>query len=666
MRIAFTHNLKTSDDEAQAEFDTLETVQAITEALRTLGHQVHPVEVSGPASRLVARLEALRPDLVFNTAEGSHGRYREAFYPALFEQLGLPFTGSGAYVCALTLDKQATKMLAQRAGVPTPGWAFFDAERPLVELPQLRYPVIVKPNFEGSSKGITAQSIVREPEGLRPVVERLLANHSSGVLVEEFIIGQDITVPWLEATGVLEPASYRLEVEGVQPGFAIYDYALKNELCDQVHVEVPARASAQTVERLQALTSRLMRELDVRDLGRADFRVTEDGEVFLIEVNALPSLEPGASLYVSAARRGLADEPAVLQAVLQSAISRQQIQEKPQRSLESLRVGLTYNLRRVDPHSGDDRDAEFDTPQTVQAIASAIADLGHEVLPLEATPELPRLLGEMEVDLVFNIAEGLRGRSREAQVPALLELLGIPYTGSDAAALAVTLDKGLAKRLVSEAGIPVARGALVQPGHSAPDHLKFPMMVKPNAEGSSKGVNLTSVARDRQELQAALADLHSRYSGAALVEEFLPGREFTVGILGELQPRALPIMEILFTEEGQELPIYSFAHKAQGATGVDFAVPAQLDPALEAKIAAVALACFEALGCRDVARVDIRLDAHGEPCFIECNPLPGLSPGFSDLCVIAEACGMDHAALVAAILSPAVRRLGVMRQQEAL
>jgi D-alanine-D-alanine ligase len=663
MRIAFTHNLKTSEDEAQAEFDTLETVQAITEGLRALGHQVHPVEVSGPASRLVARLEALRPDLVFNTAEGSHGRYREAFYPALFEQLGLPFTGSGAYVCALTLDKQATKMMAQRAGVPTPGWAFFDAERPLGDLPPLRYPVIVKPNFEGSSKGITAESVVHHPDGLRPVVQRLLANHASGVLVEEFIVGQDITVPWLEATGVLEPASYRLEVEGVQPGFEIYDYALKNELSDQVHVEVPARTSPQTAGLLQELTARLMRELDVRDLGRADFRVTEDGQVYLIEVNALPSLEPGASLYVSAARRGLGSPALVLQTVLQSAIDRQQIQERPARPLESLRVGLAHNLRRVDPSGGDDSDAEFDSPQTVEAIAEAIARLGHEVVPLEATPELPRVLGELEVDVVFNIAEGIKGRSREAQVPALLELMDIPYTGSDAAALAVTLDKGLARRLVREAGVPTAAGALVQPGHSAPDWLKFPLMVKPNAEGSSKGVSGASVARDAQQLQAALAEIHDRYHAPALVEEFLPGREFTVGILGDLRPRTLPLMEILFTDPDQALPIYSFAHKAQGATGVDFAVPAQVDPELEARVVAVALASFEALGCRDVARVDIRLDAQGQPCFIECNPLPGLSPGFSDLCVIAEACGMDHGALVAAILAPAVRRLGVARQQ---
>src|SRR6185437_9753383 len=153
MRIALTHNLRLSDSEEEAEFDTPETVNALANALERLGHRVERVEVSGPASRTVSRLEAYSPDLVFNTAEGRRGKFREAFYPALFEELGIAYTGSDPYTLSVTLDKQTTKMLLAHRGVPSPRGALVDR---LDELPEgLRYPLIVKPNFEGSSKGIT-------------------------------------------------------------------------------------------------------------------------------------------------------------------------------------------------------------------------------------------------------------------------------------------------------------------------------------------------------------------------------------------------------------------------------------------------------------------------------------------------------------------------------
>ena len=660
MRIAFTHNLKTSDDEAQAEFDGPETVRKLSELLRSLGHEVHGVDVSGPVSRLVARLETLRPDLVFNTAEGTHGAYREAFYPALFEQLRLPYTGSGPHVCSVTLDKQATKALLDRCGVPTPGWALFAG--PLdaaLALPELTFPVIVKPNFEGSSKGVTSDSIVRDETQLRRVLADLLERYPSGVLVEEFIVGQDVTVPFLETVGVLTPASYRLDVPGVAEGYQIYDYALTNHDSDRVHVTAPAPLPAPTMAALRAHTATVMQQLGVRDMGRADYRVTADGRIYFIEVNALPSLEPGASLYEAARLHGLETPAAVLTAILDSATRRQP--PAPERAGGGgLRVGLAHNLRRVDPRA-DDTDAEFDSPATVEAIGAAIEALGHEVIAIEATPELPRLIGELDLDLVFNIAEGLRGRSREAQVPALLELLGIAFTGSDAAALAVTLDKGLAKRIVHAAGVATPRWAVVPPGRPAPTTLTFPVIVKPNAEGSSKGIERTAVARDQATLDAAVTALHGRFDAAAIVEEFLVGREFTVGILGDLTPTTLPIMEIGFEAAAGDLPIYTYAHKIETEAGVRFEVPAQVDDALAERIRRLALDSFDALGCRDVARVDVRLDAAGEPNFIECNPLPGLSPGFSDLCVAAAAAGIDHGALIARIMAPAVRRLAVDR-----
>jgi D-alanine-D-alanine ligase len=168
MRIALTHNLKLSDSEEEAEFDTEETVNALAAAIERLGHRVEKMEVSGPASQLVARLEAFSPDLIFNTAEGRRGRFREAFFPALFEELGFAYTGSDAYALALTLDKQLTKLVLKEHGVRTPGWQFVEKLSDL-KPEELHFPVIVKPNFEGSSKGITQESVAENVEALKKI-----------------------------------------------------------------------------------------------------------------------------------------------------------------------------------------------------------------------------------------------------------------------------------------------------------------------------------------------------------------------------------------------------------------------------------------------------------------------------------------------------------------
>ena len=343
----------------------------------------------------------------------------------------------------------------------------------------------------------------------------------------------------------------------------------------------------------------------------------------------------------------------MLAAIIDAAAARHTITTAPPRP--ALRVGLTHNVKRIDPKTGDDTDAEYDAPTTINAIAAAITALGHDPVLLEATPELPHIVREADIDLAFNIAEGVGGRNREAQVPALLELLGIEYTGSDPATLAITLDKALAKRLVREAGIPTADFALLAPGDKKPSHMSYPLIVKPNAEGSSKGVTPTSVVRSDADLARTLDAVAGRYQ-RALVEAFLPGREFTVGLLGETHPRALPVMEIVFHDKAGPEPVYAYHHKTGDDDEVRFQVPAQLDDALRAAITDCAIKSFEALGCRDVARIDIRLDADGRPNFIECNPLPGLSPGFSDLCVIALAAGLDYQSLIGEILAPALRR----------
>lgn len=666
MLIVFTHNLQLSNSEEEAEFDRPETVAAICESLRRLGHRVEPLEVSGAASRVVARLEALSPDLIFNTAEGGRGRFREAFYPALFDRLGIPFTGSDAYVCALTLDKHLTKMVLAAHGIPTPKGILVTDVRNL-DTHSLAYPLMVKPNFEGSSMGITADSVVEERSQLETQVVDLLARYPAGVLVEEFIVGRDVVVPFVERSspatgGVLEPASYRYNAaEGKERKYPIYDYELKSVAPERVKVEVPADISEDERKRVMELSQTVFRVLGIRDLGRNDFRIDDRGRIYFIEINALPSLEEGASIYASGALAGMNNMDTLLGAIVESAADRAGLTLRTLRRSERrrlhLRIGLTFNMRRTARLTDrEDDEAEHDSPETIAAIRQAIESYGHDVVELEATPELPSLLPGADVDLVFNIAEGFKGRHRESQVPALLELMGIPYTGSDPTALSLALDKGLAKRLVSQAGFYTPPFVLLTTGNERlPPAFRFPAIVKPVAEGSSKGIVRNSVVENEAELRSAAREIIGRYRQAVIAETYLSGREFTVGLLGERRPRALPPMEILFTGEGEKYPIYSFASKFN-SEGVRFQVPAQVDPGLERELTRVARGIFTVLGCRDVARVDLRLNGQGRVNFIECNPLPGLSPGFSDLCVIAESAGINYRSLIGEILAPAIRR----------
>jgi D-alanine-D-alanine ligase len=671
MRIALTHNLRLSDSEEEAEFDTEETVNALAAAIERLGHRVEKMEVSGPASRTVARLEAFSPDLIFNTAEGRRGRFREAFFPALFDELGFPYTGSDAYALAVTLDKQLTKLILREDGIRTPGWQFVEK---LSELrsDDLHFPVIVKPNFEGSSKGITQDSVAESVEELRKKVVQALDKYPAGVLVEEYITGRDLTVPFLESVdndydGVLSPVEYVIAPEAAKSRrYAIYDYELKTARDASVSVKAPAAISEDMSERVRKMARTVIKKLDCKDLGRVDFRLSDAGVPFFLEINALPSLQQGAGIYVAAELEGLHFD-GVIDAVIQNAARRYRIKDKP-RGLSKparrgpLKVGFTFNVKRIKPTAeGEDREAEYDSPSTLQAIREAIASHGHEVVDLEATAELPMVLASTPVDVVFNIAEGFRGRNREAQVPALLELLDIPYTGSDPATLSLALDKALAKRVVRAAGIETPNFQSMNTGRERLDKqfTRWPLIVKPVAEGSSKGVIAKSVCHNEQELREVVKEMVDRYQQPALVEEYIGGREFTVGLLGERRPEVLPPMEIVFTDKSDKTPIYKFEDKLETNDRIRYEVPAKVEPALLERLRTSARTSFMALGCRDVARIDFRMDENGRIYFIECNPLPGLTPGWSDLVLIAQGDGMDYRTLIGEILSGAIRRYKV-------
>ncbi len=328
--------------------------------------------------------------------------------------------------------------------------------------------------------------------------------------------------------------------------------------------------------------------------------------------------------------------------------------------MSSIRVGLSFNLRGSGGRDGpEDLEAEYDAWSTVSAIAEALSFGGAStvhLLPVEG--DLPRLLERTRPDIVFNIAEGQAGRSREMLVPALLEMMGIPYTGSDPVALGVAMDKALAKAVAVAAGVPTAPWQVA----SHPDDpaalgrwSSFPAFVKPLAEGSSKGVRASSRVHDSQELARQVHWVLTTYRQPALVEAYLPGREFSVGLLGNGAIEVLPVLEVRPTRPVGDISEFVYCYHTKSGNLETFLCPAPIDPELRRDLQAYSEAIFQALGLRDVARVDFRLDADGVPHFLEVNPLPGLSPA-SLLTAQAQAAGLTLPDLVAGILLAAINR----------
>ncbi len=358
-----------------------------------------------------------------------------------------------------------------------------------------------------------------------------------------------------------------------------------------------------------------------------------------------------------------------------------------------MRVAVLANLKVNAPHyegMPEDRWDDLDSAHTVEAIVEVLRNAGYEAEYFEASIlppfNLVQRLTDFRPDVCFNIAESHFGDAREAQIPAVLEMLQIPYTGSKPLTLALALDKPMTKRILHYHGLPTPEFQVFTHADDPIDaallnedgELRFPLFVKPSAEGTSMGIGADSIVRTVAELRERVTGHISRYHQPILVERFIKGREVLVGMVGNIEsaisehetlnglPTSLtfmPILELDLKAYGADHPgVYTNEMKKMDTLDNYFyQCPAKISPELEVELKALGAAVFRVTDCKDVARVDFRLDEndHFKPYILEVNPLPGLSPGYSDLCLQALGMGWDHAQLVNAILDAAIVRHGL-------
>lgn len=325
----------------------------------------------------------------------------------------------------------------------------------------------------------------------------------------------------------------------------------------------------------------------------------------------------------------------------------------------TMKIGMTYDLR--DDYLGEgytlEETAEFDRADTIDALDEAIRACSHETERIGNAKQLVQRLARGERwDLVFNIAEGLHGMGREALVPALLDAYEIPYTFSDPLVLALTLHKGMTKAVLQGAGVPTADFAVVSaPAEVETVSLPYPLFVKPVAEGTGKGISDASLVKTPAELRPVCEKLLAEFRQQVLVETFLPGREFTAGVVGTgEEASAVGVMEVLFKKKEPADLIYSYHNKSNYEQVIEYRAP---EPEVIGSCAELALSAWKVLGCRDGGRVDIRMDGQGRPNFIEVNPLAGLNPVHSDLPILCRLNNISFQELMERILESAFKRI---------
>lgn len=345
-------------------------------------------------------------------------------------------------------------------------------------------------------------------------------------------------------------------------------------------------------------------------------------------------------------------------------------------------IAVVANIKQnIETGAGapDDALAEFDSMATVEALARAVESGGHRASIVDADRNFYDTIRDLRPDLCFNIAEGLRGDSRESHVPAILEMLDIPYTGGKVLCHAISLDKGVTKQLWRDAGLPTAPFQVFRRGDDPLDpELTFPLFVKPVREGSGMGINEDSIVHNLRDLRRQVNWVIETYRQPALVERYLSGREFTVGLIGNTASPGRPRWNDLYNDLGYHLfPVLeidatvgagqglyntlakSFLPGEEGAP--DYLCPAPIDPAFASELQHIAIKAFEAVGGLDVGRVDFKLGRFGRPYLLEINTLPGLNPLASDMCIVSRAEDMSYETLIGEIVTLALERYGLLQ-----
>ena len=328
-----------------------------------------------------------------------------------------------------------------------------------------------------------------------------------------------------------------------------------------------------------------------------------------------------------------------------------------------MKIGITYNLRsELSPSAILDSEfcEEFDNIHTIEAIASVFQKNGHETVNLGSGVEIVEKIKNEKVEFVFNIAEGYSGRNRESAIPSLLEMMNIPYSGSDPLTLGLTLDKVMSKKIAFNAGIPTPKYHIINESKDVgtiEKKLNYPIITKPAWEGSSKGIYNSSKVYNIKALEENVEVLFKKYPDQPIIaEEYIEGKEITVGVIGNKEPAVLGIMEIINKKEPGKDFFYSLEVKRDWENLVEYRLPEDMGELLDKHLRYYAIMAFKEFGCRDISRIDFRISENNKIYFLEVNPLPGLSPQYADLVIMAGKAGIHYDDLVMSILNNALSR----------
>lgn len=669
MRIGFTYDLRDDylalgyGEEETAEFDSKRTIAAIEAVLRMRGHYVDRI---GNIWRLAERLAAgERWDVVFNIAEGLHGVGRESQVPTLLDAFAIPYTFSDSLVTAVTLDKAVGKRVVRDQGVAT---APFHVVRTIADVAEvaLPYPLFVKPLSEGTGKGISEASHVVDYAGLEAACARVLSEFRQPALVETYLSGREFTVGILgagakaEALGVMEVSfNDRAERWG-------YGYANKEHYEDRVTYaladDADARASAET-----ALAA--WRALGCRDAGRIDIRLDAAGRPNFLEANPLPGLHPDrADLVILAGLKGITHAE-LIGRIIDNCLDRLHDEQ----SIAPPKVGeprpAAPSRKALILHSDVPADAPPDEQETLQQaaeIGAALAAVGFVVSNMAYDADEDGLTARLRAaapDIIFNLVESVAGRNDNTyRVPALLDRLGLAFTGCRAEVITGTADKPTAKHRMRAVGIATPDWLAPEDATKDGPPLGGPFILKSLREDASFGMAADSIVGDRRALAEIIADRQRRFGGSWFAERYIEGREFNVAVLdGEV----LPVAEIRFDRLPKGAPhIVDYAGKwLEGTPQYNGTRRIFLDmaaePALARSLADTALACWNAFALSGYARVDFRVDAAGQPWVLEINANPSLSrdAGFA---AAAAAAGLSYEQTVARITAAGLARQAEM------